>query len=74
MKVSSQTMANQMVLEDSLVKTLSFKVSGKVERFMELLLWFKIISPELQIKKKKMFASLHQATQLKNTYLLLELG
>jgi hypothetical protein len=65
MKESSIMMANQMVLEDSSVNQLSFKVSGKVDKFMELPLWFKTILLQQTIKKALVFAYFHLAMLLK---------
>jgi hypothetical protein len=54
-----------MVLEDSSVNQLSFKVSGKVDKFMELPLWFKTILLQQTIKKAQVFAYFHLAMLLK---------
>ena len=67
MKESSITMVNQMVLVDSLVNPLLFKVCGKQVRFMELLRWFKITSPKDQSKRKVEIAKFKRPTQLKQT-------
>ena len=67
-------MDNLMVLEDTLVNQLLFKVSGKVVKFMELLLWFKIIMLHPTIKKNLVFAYFQPAMLLSKAYQLLELG